>query len=152
MRTAAHERPPQRRGWDIYPPEKRSEIMRKVRGKDTGLERAVRGIIHRLGFRFRLHVADLPGRPDVVLTRHRKVIFVNGCFWHQHRGCPRSKLPKTRAVWWKRKLERNVVRDRAARRRLVLMGWRALVVWECKAGDPRAVEKRLRTFLARDAR
>jgi DNA mismatch endonuclease (patch repair protein) len=150
MATAKRSPRKSERGWDIYSPEKRSEIMRKVRGKDTALERTVRSIVHRLGFRFRLHVAGLPGRPDIALPRHRKVIFVNGCFWHQHRGCPRSKLPRTRATWWRRKLERNVVRDRQARRRLRSMGWRTLVVWECRANDLRSTERRLRAFLAHD--
>jgi DNA mismatch endonuclease (patch repair protein) len=132
---------------DIYPSQKRSEVMRSVKGKDTEIEHLVRRSIHAMGFRFRLHAADLPGRPDVVLPRHRKVIFVNGCFWHQHPGCPRSKRPKTRADWWQSKLNRNVERDREARRELTAMGWKFLVVWECETRDRKVLIEGLRTFL-----
>ncbi len=132
---------------DVYSPAKRSEVMRSVKGKNTRVERHVRSVIHRLGFRFRLHAADLPGCPDVVLPRHRKVIFINGCFWHQHPGCPRSKQPQTRADWWRSKLERNVKRDRDARRRLAGMGWEVLVIWECETRDDNALTKRLCVFM-----
>lgn len=137
---------------DVYSPAKRSEVMRSVRGKNSGIERLVRSAIHRLGFRFRLHIADLPGQPDVVLPRHRKIIFVNGCFWHQHRGCVKSKQPQTRADWWRSKLERNVERDRDARRRLVRMGWQVFVIWECETRDQEALTRRLRVFMARKGR
>lgn len=116
---------------DIYSPEKRSEVMSRVRSKETRLELRVRSALHRMGYRFRVHVDNLPGRPDVVLPRHRKVLFINGCFWHQHPECARSKRPKSNAAWWQRKLKRNVQRDREARKALLKLGWSCHVLWEC---------------------
>jgi DNA mismatch endonuclease (patch repair protein) len=132
---------------DIYSPEKRSEIMGRVKGRDTKPERVVRSLIHRMGFRFRLHASQLPGRPDIVLPRHRKVIFVHGCFWHQHPGCRRAKLPQTRAEWWKSKLTRNRQRDLEAQEHLWQQGWKVLVIWQCQLHDPRRLEAGLRKFL-----
>lgn len=132
---------------DIYSPEKRSEIMGRVKGRDTKPERAVRSLIHRMGFRFRLHASQLPGRPDIVLPRHRKVIFVHGCFWHQHPGCRRAKLPQTRAEWWKSKLTRNSQRDSETQEQLRQQGWEVLVIWQCQLRDPCRLEAELRKFL-----
>jgi DNA mismatch endonuclease, patch repair protein len=132
---------------DIYSPEKRSEIMRLIRGHDTKPELVVRSVIHRLGFRFRLHTAELPGRPDIVLSRLKKVVFVHGCFWHQHPGCPRASLPKTRTLWWKNKLTRNFQRDIENQKCLRRQGWRVLVIWQCKMGDSVQLETVLLRFL-----
>jgi DNA mismatch endonuclease, patch repair protein len=109
----------------------RSEMMSRIGPRDTAPEMAVRRGLHRLGFRFRLHRGDLPGRPDVVLPRHRAVIFVHGCFWHGHEACPYFRLPKTNTGFWEAKIGRNAARDAEAVARLVDGGWRVLTVWEC---------------------
>src|SRR5438552_18956304 len=113
---------------DIYSPQKRSEIMSRIRGKDTCLELSVRSVLHHMGYRFRCHVSNLPGHPDIVLPRHRKVLFVHGCFWHRHNGCARAKLPKTNALWWQKKLNRNELRDREAHQQLWELGWSVMTV------------------------
>lgn len=132
---------------DIYSPERRSEIMGRVKSRDTKPELVVRSLIHHLGFRYRLHAPDLPGRPDIVMSRLRKVVFVNGCFWHRHVGCPRSKLPHTRRAWWKDKLTRNFKRDIETQKQLQIEGWNVLVVWQCQIQDLSQLEKSLREFL-----
>lgn len=131
---------------DVYPPSKRSEVMRRVRSRDTQPELSVRRIVHRLGFRFRLNVVELPGSPDLVLPRLRKVIFVHGCFWHRH-TCPAANLPVTRAEYWRSKLERNARRDRRDVRELRRAGWRVLVIWECQIKNQERLSKRLVKFL-----
>jgi DNA mismatch endonuclease (patch repair protein) len=120
---------------DIYPPGKRSQIMGKVRTKDTAPERAVRSALHALGYRFRLQAA-LPGKPDIVLPSRRVAVFVHGCFWHQHQGCARAKMPATRADWWRAKLLRNVERDAETQRELEKMGWNVVIVWQCQTRRP----------------
>ena len=117
---------------DLYDREKRSRIMAKVRCKDTKPEMAVRRYLHDRGLRYRLHRKDLPGRPDMVFPSRRVAVFVHGCFWHQHPGCKRAKLPQTRADFWREKLEGNVKRDAAALDALVSKGWKAFIVWECE--------------------
>lgn len=107
-------------------------MMAMVRGKDTKPEMAVRRYLHARGLRFRLHRKDLPGRPDLVFPFRRVAGFVHGCFWHQHLGCSRAKLPQTRPDFWREKLEANVRRDAAALAALETAGWTALVVWECE--------------------
>jgi DNA mismatch endonuclease (patch repair protein) len=106
-------------------------MMSSIRGKDTRPERAIRQMLHALGLRFRLHRKDLPGRPDIVLPRHRLAILVHGCFWHRHRGCRFTTSPKTNAPFWTAKFKDNVTRDRLVLARLRAAGWRTLVVWEC---------------------
>jgi DNA mismatch endonuclease (patch repair protein) len=113
--------------------EHRSWNMSRIRGKDTKPELAVRSMLHRMGYRFRLHVKDLPGKPDIVLPKYRTVIFVHGCFWHRHPRCKYAYAPKSRARFWRWKLDENVNRDRKARRALRVLGWRVLTVWECEA-------------------
>jgi DNA mismatch endonuclease (patch repair protein) len=108
----------------------RSALMARIRGTDTGPERAVRSELHRAGFRFRLHAARLPGRPDIVLPKHRVVVFVHGCFWHRH-DCRLSSTPATRRAFWTAKFAANVARDRRSARALRRLGWRVLTVWEC---------------------
>lgn len=121
--------------------------MRAVRGRDTTPEMAVRRMVHGMGYRFRLHRKDLPGRPDLVLPRLRSVIFVNGCFWHRHEGCRRATLPKANSTFWREKLERNANRDSSNVCALQGAGWNVLVVWECEANDPSRLEQMLRSFL-----
>lgn len=104
--------------------------MAGIRGKDTKPERIVRSILHRAGFRFRLHVADLPGKPDIVLPKWRTVVFVHGCFWHGH-DCPLFKMPRTRRGFWSRKIARNAANDQRACALLSSAGWKVVVVWEC---------------------
>lgn len=121
----------------------RSWNMSRIRGRDTKPEVAVRSVLHRLGFRFRLHRRDLPGRPDIVLARHRAIVFVHGCFWHRHARCRFAYQPKTNSAFWSQKFKSNVVRDQRDRRRLRGLGWRVIVVWECQATDRATLGKRL---------
>lgn len=114
---------------DTFSRAKRSEVMARIRGKDTSPELAVRRTLHRMGYRFRLHALKLPGRPDIVLTRHRTVVQVHGCFWHAHH-CLGGRVPPGK--YWAAKLIRNRLRDRKNRRRLRALGWRVLTVWECR--------------------
>ncbi len=132
---------------DVMTPEQRSRAMAQVRSKNTKPEMRVRSLLHRSGFRFRLHRRDLPGTPDIVLPKHRAAIFVHGCFWHAHPGCPRATMPSTRVEFWTEKLARNVARDARKERDLIAAGWRVLVVWECETRDDAALEARLRAFL-----
>ena len=117
--------------------------MRRVRGKDTVPEMVVRSLLHRLGFRFRLHRADLPGKPDIVLPKHKAVIFVHGCFWHRHTGCPRAGTPSTRREYWLPKFRRTVERDRRNQELLGRGGWNVIVVWECELRDIEQLAERL---------
>jgi DNA mismatch endonuclease, patch repair protein len=110
----------------------RSEVMARVRSKDTAPELLVRRALWQAGFRYRLHRRDLPGSPDLVLSKRRIAIFVHGCFWHQHDGCRRSRRPASRADYWGPKLDRNVARDAAAKLALEADGWNVMVVWECE--------------------
>jgi DNA mismatch endonuclease (patch repair protein) len=118
---------------DIFSPEKRSEIMSRVRSTNTKPEITVRSFLHRLGYRFRLHRQDLPGKPDIVLPKYRLVIFVNGCFWHQHTGCKKATIPKNNRAFWEAKLWRNIERDKLVHKELKDKGWNVLVIWECEA-------------------
>ena len=135
---------------DIFDPGKRSEIMSRIRGRDTRPEMIVRRIAHGLGFRFRLHRKDLPGRPDIVFPRHQAVIVVHGCFWHRHPGCKRASSPKTRVRYWQNKFEDNVVRDKRNETALRDLGWKVMVIWECETKDHEAVAALIESFLRRD--
>jgi DNA mismatch endonuclease (patch repair protein) len=126
----------------------RSSNMRAIRSKDTQPELRVRSLVHRLGYRFRLHRKELPGRPDLVFSSRRKVIFVHGCYWHSH-SCTVAHIPKSNREYWLPKLKRNETRDRKNTEALEANGWRALVIWECEAHDERSLKKRLRTFLGK---
>jgi len=121
---------------DVHTSQQRSFNMSRIRGKDTKPELIVRSLVHQLGFRFRLHRKDLPGKPDLVLPRLRKVIFVHGCFWHRHRCRYGRVQPKTNAEFWHAKLMGNVERDRRNRKALRKAGWQVLEVWECWTRDP----------------
>ena len=116
--------------------EQRSALMSRIRGAGTKPEKIVRSLLHKMGFRFRLHVKKLPGTPDIVLPKYKTAIFVHGCFWHQHPGCKRSFLPKSNSDFWSEKLRRNVVRDREVSELLQNMGWKVLTVWECDLKKP----------------
>lgn len=120
--------------------------MRAIRGKNTKPELAVRSLVHRLGYRFRLHRADLPGKPDLVFPARFKVIFVHGCFWHSH-GCKTGLIPKSNRDFWLPKLRRNKGRDRSNLRALAMEGWKALVIWECELKNPQALRTKVRRFL-----
>ena len=117
------------------PSEERSKTMRAVPQKDSKPEIVVRRALHGLGFRFRLHRADLPGTPDIVLPARQVAIFVHGCFWHRHSGCRLASSPRTRADFWQSKFDRNVKRDAAATLALEALRWRVLIVWECETRD-----------------
>jgi DNA mismatch endonuclease, patch repair protein len=119
--------------------------MGRVRSKDTKPELAVRTISHAMGLRYRLHRRDLPGTPDLVFPRHKKVVFVHGCFWHLH-GCGRYRFPRTRREFWTDKLDANKVRDEKNIQKLHSMGWDVLVIWECEVSDVDSTRARIRNF------
>lgn len=126
----------------------RSANMARVKGRDTKPEKIVRSLLHALGYRFRLHRKDLPGKPDIVLPRHHNVIFVHGCFWHGHFGCRRAARPGSNMEFWNTKIDGNMERDRRAVLSLESLGWSVLTVWECELRDKEALEKILESFLA----
>ncbi len=117
---------------DVYSATKRSELMAKVRSKDTKPERALRSCLHRLGFRFRMQRRNLPGTPDIILPKFHTVIFVHGCFWHRHTGCKRATMPQDNFEYWTKKFESNVRRDAMNQQALRKLGWKVLIVWECE--------------------
>nr|WP_281040923.1 DNA mismatch endonuclease Vsr [Mesorhizobium sp. Pch-S] len=127
----------------------RSALMAKVGPRDTKPEMIVRRILHALGRRFRLHRRDLPGTPDIVLPAARKAIFVHGCFWHRHEGCPKATIPKTRVDFWLDKFARNIERDRRKEHELRDAGWDVLTVWECETRHPLVLKITLRDWLGR---
>lgn len=126
--------------------ERRSENMRRIRGQSTSPEMIVRRLAHGMGYRYRLHVTTLPGKPDLVFPRLRKIIQVHGCFWHQHGKCIDSHMPKSRLDYWLPKLKGNVERDRGTQRALRQLGWKMLIIWECETIKPR-LQNRLEAFL-----
>lgn len=132
---------------DVLTPEQRRRCMAAIRGRDTKPEMLVRSLVHRMGYRFRLHRKDLPGTPDLVLPGRRKVIFVHGCFWHQHPRCRYATRPATRPEFWAGKLDDNRARDRRVQRELRRQGWDVLVVWECRTADPEQLQQRMYEFL-----
>lgn len=131
---------------DRLQPEARRRLMQTVKGKNTGPELEVRSLLHRLGYRFRLHRRDLPGTPDIVLPGRGAAIFVHGCFWHGHE-CRIGRLPKSRLDYWAPKIQDNRARDERKHSQLVAAGWRVLTVWQCELADLKALERRLRAFL-----
>ena len=131
---------------DTRTKEQRSNIMKSVGSRDTGPELAVRRLLHRLGYRYRLHRRDLPGRPDIVFPVRRKAIFIHGCFWHGH-NCDKGKLPKSRTDYWTPKIEMNRDRDVRAIARLEDAGWQTLLVWQCELKGLDAISRVLREFL-----
>lgn len=136
---------------DIWSSSKRSEVMSRIKSRDTKPELAVRSMLHRLGYRFTVNGPlnrQLPGKPDIVLPRYQTVIFVHGCFWHRHKGCSEATTPKTRAAWWRKKFEGNTTRDNRVARALRRQGWRVVTVWECQIRkNPGGVAARLDRLL-----
>jgi len=132
---------------DTLTREERGARMALVRNKATKPEMRVRSMAHRMGFRFRLHGPGIPGHPDLVFASARKVIFVHGCFWHRHPGCPRTRLPKSRLDFWKPKLLGNARRDRKNQAALRKLGWAFLVIWECETENEEVLRRKLVAFL-----
>lgn len=134
---------------DKLTPERRSANMSKIRNRDTAPELAVRRLAHALGYRFRLHRKDLPGKPDLVFPGRKAVIFVHGCFWHQHPDpvCLNGRRPKSRTEYWTPKLDGNIARDTRRQTELEAAGWRVLTIWECETETPGVVDEALKAFL-----
>ena len=132
---------------DRLTPERRSWLMSRVKGQDTDAELTVRRVVFALGYRYRLHGAKLPGKPDLVFARLRKAIFVHGCFWHGHGRCRYGRLPKSRVGFWRTKIATNRTRDRRVLRQLRTNGWKSLVVWRCELKRPEQLVKKLHDFL-----
>lgn len=129
---------------DTIARERRSWNMSRIKGRNTGPELRLRSLLHRAGFRFRLHAKELPGRPDIVLPKYRVAIFVHGCFWHRHQGCRNATTPSTRLQFWQSKFDSNVSRDERNRTDLRAAGWTVLTVWECELkSDASGVVERL---------
>ena len=128
---------------DTLTPERRSWNMSRIRSRDTTPERLVRSLLHRMGYRFRLHRKDLPGRPDIVLPRYRTVVLVHGCYWHRHPACRLTYTPKSNREFWETKFAENVSRDSRQYEELGAMGWRAIIVWECETKELQALSERL---------
>lgn len=117
---------------DTFSHEDRSRLMSRVKGRDTKPEKLVRSLLHRMGYRFRLHRKDLPGKPDIVLPGRKKVVFVHGCFWHGHPNCPRASRPADNREFWDQKIEGNIARDAKTLEELHALGWETLVIWTCE--------------------
>lgn len=136
---------------DIMSPEERSRRMALVRATHTKPEMIVRRLVHGMGYRYRLHRRDLPGTPDLVFPSRRAVVFVHGCFWHQHaESCSLTRLPKSRIEFWKAKIEGNHARDARNQSELNKLGWRVFVVWECELKNLESLAKRLKRFLDKE--
>jgi DNA mismatch endonuclease, patch repair protein len=132
---------------DTFSSKKRSEIMSKVRSSNTAPELAVRRLLHRGGYRFRLHGNDLPGNPDIILPKYKTIILVHGCFWHRHKNCVEASMPQSNIEYWERKFDRNVRRDRRIQRELASLGWRVITVWECQTKNHSRLLAKLRRAL-----
>lgn len=128
-------------------PEQRSRIMRAVKGRDTAPELIVRRLVYGLGYRYRLHRKDLPGKPDLVFPRLHKVVFVHGCFWHGHNCARGARVPVKNRDYWTKKIEGNKKRDKAARAALMMLGWKVTVLWECRIKDQVSLASELSIFL-----
>jgi DNA mismatch endonuclease (patch repair protein) len=137
---------------DIFTKEKRSDVMRAVKGRDTKPEKAVRSLLHVDGYRFSLCRKDLPGSPDIVLCKYRAVVFVHGCFWHRHEDCKAGcKEPKSNVDFWRKKFNRNVERDAENVAELKAKGWKVVVAWECELRNAEGLLRRLRKEIGKDA-
>ena len=117
--------------------------MSRIKNRDTKPELIVRSLLHRKGYRFRLHRKDLPGKPDIILPRFKKVILVHGCFWHRHEGCRYTYNPKSRVNFWQKKFTRNIERDKTVQKKLFQLGWQVHVIWECETKKIELLEKRI---------
>ncbi len=129
---------------DIVTREKRSQMMSGIRSKNTKPEIIVRSMLHSMGLRFRLHSKELPGSPDIVLPKHRAVVFVHGCFWHRHENCKYAYNPKSRIDFWQNKFFSNQERDRLNQKSLKSDGWRVIVIWECETKHCEKLERKLK--------
>jgi DNA mismatch endonuclease (patch repair protein) len=125
----------------------RSHVMRRVKSKNTTPELIVRRLLHSCGYRFRLHLAGIPGTPDLVFASRKKIVLVHGCFWHSHKGCPHFRRPKSNLSFWAPKLKRNIARDIRVIRALKKLGWKTKIVWECETTDSDRLGKKLKKFL-----
>lgn len=134
---------------DRLTPEERSAHMARIHRANTMPERKVRRLLHQLGYRFRLQWRCVPGRPDVAFPGRRKAIFIHGCFWHAHEGCPTHRIPKTRSEFWQLKFAKNRERDRRLMEDAKQLGWACIVIWECETTDSAALSRRLKLFLGR---
>jgi len=132
---------------DLLTKKQRSELMSRIRGCNSAPEVRARQILHRLGYRFRLHRKDLPGTPDIVFPSKKRVLFVHGCFWHRHKKCRDATTPKTRNGFWRKKFAENIARDRRNVNSLRKLGWRLLIVWECDLRDEEKLIRKLIEFL-----
>lgn len=129
---------------DIFSPAKRSSIMQAVSGKNTNPERSVRSILHRMGYRFRLHGKHLPGKPDIYLTKYKTAIFVHGCYWHRHKSCKKGQsTPASNKKFWQDKFDSNVARDRKNLLELRKLGWKTFVLWECELKNTAKIENKI---------
>jgi DNA mismatch endonuclease (patch repair protein) len=115
--------------------------MSRIKSKNTKPEVIVRSLLHKMGYRFRLHRNDLPGKPDIVLPKYKTVIDIRGCFWHRHQGCPKATTPKTNSEYWNKKFQKNVERDRINEEKLSKLGWKIIVIWECEMNDSCLIAK-----------
>ena len=131
---------------DVFSKSKRSEIMSRIRGKDTGPEMVIRKALFANGFRYRLHVKNLPGKPDIVLPKYNAVVIVDGCFWHGHKNCKFFRMPKSRISFWRKKIDANRARDVKNRRKLRRLGWNVIQIWECQL-SARKYEKTFQRIL-----
>ncbi|WP_261521690.1 very short patch repair endonuclease [Burkholderia multivorans] len=132
---------------DKLTPEERSQLMAKVKSKNTTPEMIVRKLVFSMGYRYRLHDEKLPGKPDLVFPGKRKVILINGCFWHRHQGCKFASTPQSRTDYWERKFERTVERDKKNIEELTSLGWECLVIWECELKNPDILKANISSFL-----
>lgn len=132
---------------DKLDPQRRSENMRRIGSKNTKPEVLLRSLLHRRGYRFRIHRKDLPGKPDIVFPGRRKAIFVHGCFWHQHSDCREGRMPRSRQEYWRPKLEKNIARDALAVEQLTSLGWQIAIVWECQLAQAGAIVDKLADFI-----
>ena len=127
--------------------EHRSWNMSRIKSCNTKPEIVVRSLLHNMGYRFRLHRKDLPGKPDIVLPRYKSIIFIHGCFWHRHKECKNTTSPKTKKTFWREKFKANVIRDKKVQEELKSMGWKILIIWECELPDLDRVKKLIKESL-----
>lgn len=132
---------------DKFTKEQRSYCMSRIKAKDTKPELAVRKALTQLGFRYRLHVSKLPGKPDMVIAKKKLIIFINGCFWHQHKGCKLQSMPKSNPAYWRKKLDSNVARQNEDIKILRKLGWKVIIIWECQAMNEKTLKKIIELFL-----
>jgi DNA mismatch endonuclease (patch repair protein) len=132
---------------DVFTKAKRSEVMSRIRSKDTKPEKMIRSLLHRMGYRFRLHVKNLPGKPDIVLPKYKTVIFVHGCFWHRHPKCKYAYTPKSRIEFWGKKFADNIARFKIVKKELAHLKWKVVVVWECEIKSNAELVNKLRRSL-----